>query len=139
MRTSAPIAVRTQFTSAPTFSHRLAISLINDMRVASMAFAAYLVISAEGKSMNMTLKLLRRKGRYRRSMSLRPRSLSMPMTTRSGLIKSLMAAPSLRNSGFEASSNSVSGASSSRELCLISALTRAEVPTGTVDLVTKSV
>lgn len=34
-------------TSAPTRSHRLAISFMNEIRVASMALAAYLVISAE--------------------------------------------------------------------------------------------
>jgi len=37
-------------------------SFMNEMRVASMALAAYLVISAEGMSMKMTRKLLMRKG-----------------------------------------------------------------------------
>ena len=45
--------MRTLSTSAPTFSHRLAISFMNEMRVASMALAAYFVISAEGMSMKM--------------------------------------------------------------------------------------
>ena len=43
---------RTWFTSAPTTSQMRAISFMNEMRVASMALAAYLVISADGGSMN---------------------------------------------------------------------------------------
>ena len=38
-------------------------SFMKEMRVASIALAAYLVISAEGMSMNITRKLLIRKGR----------------------------------------------------------------------------
>ena len=53
MRASEPIPFRTLSTSAPTRSHRLAISFMNEMRVASMAFAAYFVISADGMSMKM--------------------------------------------------------------------------------------
>jgi len=71
-------------------------------------------------------------------MSVRARSLSTPTTTRSGDMKSLMAAPSLRNSGFEATSNSTSQPrrpSSSR----MTALILRAVPTGTVLLVTSSV
>ncbi len=71
-------------------------------------------------------------------MSSRARSLSTPMTTRSGLRKSLTAAPSFKNSGLDATSNSMSAPrlpSSSR----MAALTLAAVPTGTVDLVTRSV
>ena len=41
----------------------MAMSFMNEMRVASMALAAYLVISAEGMSMNSTRKLLIRNGR----------------------------------------------------------------------------
>ena len=53
MRSSVPMPRRTRSTSAPTRSHRFAISFMNEMRVASMAFAAYFVISAEGMSMKM--------------------------------------------------------------------------------------
>ena len=63
MRASEPMPLRTISTSAPTRSHRLAISFMNEMRVASMALAAYLVISAEGMSMNSTRKLVIRNGR----------------------------------------------------------------------------
>ena len=130
--------LRTISTFAPTRSQRLAISFMNEMRVASMALAAYLVISAEGMSMNSTRKLLIRNGRYRRVISLRARSLSTPTTTRSGDMKSLMAAPSFRNSGFEATSNGILQprlSISSR----ITALTFCAVPTGTVLLVTSTV
>ena len=78
------------------------------------------------------------KGLYRRSMTLLARSLSTPITMRSGDMKSLTAAPSFRNSGFEATSNSIflpRFANSSS----ITALTFADVPTGTVDLVTSMV
>ena len=62
-------------------------------------------------------------------------SSSVPITTRSGRMKSLIAAPSRRNSGLEATLNftSLPAASSSR---WISSRTRLEVPTGTVLFVT---
>ena len=113
-------------------------SFMNDMRVASIELAAYFIISAEGMSVKITRKLLSRKGRYRRLISSRARSLSTPTTTRSGLMKSLMAAPSLRNSGLEATSKGTSAprfASSSAT----AAFTLAAVPTGTVDFVTSRV
>ena len=95
-------------------------SFMKLMRVASMLFAAYLVISAEVTSMKITRKLFSRKGRYSRLISSFARSLSTPTTTRSGLMKSLMALPSFRNSGLEATSNSTSAprrASSCRTTC----------------------
>src|SRR5437773_1382600 len=45
--------LRTCVTSAPTVSHRRAIWFMNEMRVASIALAAYFVISADGMSMKM--------------------------------------------------------------------------------------
>ena len=50
MRASVPMPARTCRTSAPTLSQRFAISFMNEMRVASMALAAYFVISAEAWS-----------------------------------------------------------------------------------------
>ena len=47
MRLSEPIPMRTLLTSAPTRSQILAISFINDILVANIVLAAYLVISAE--------------------------------------------------------------------------------------------
>ena len=63
MRTSAPMPLRTISTLAPIRSQRLATSFMNEMRVASMALAAYLVISAEAMSMMSTRKLLIISGR----------------------------------------------------------------------------
>ena len=63
MRASEPMPLRTISTSAPTRSQRLAMSFMKEMRVASMALAAYLVISADAMSMKRTRKLLIRKGR----------------------------------------------------------------------------
>ena len=53
MRVSAPMPLRTMLTSAPTSSQRLAMSFMNDMRVASIELAAYLIISADGMSVNI--------------------------------------------------------------------------------------
>ena len=55
---------------------------------------------------------------------------SVPMTTRSGFMKSSTAAPSLRNSGFETT------AKGWEVIPAMTVRTRAAVPTGTVDLVT---
>ena len=138
MRVSLPMPARTILTSAPTSSQRLAMSFINEIRVASMELAAYFVISAEGMSMKMTRKLLMRNGLYRRVSSFLAFSLSTPTTTRSGLIKSLMALPSFRNSGFEATSNGISTPRFFSSSAMASCTLRA-VPTGTVDFVTTTI
>ncbi len=108
MRESLPMPRRTILTSAPTISHRLAISFIKLMRVASIAFEAYFVISDDRISIKITRKLFSRNGRYNFDIKSSAVLLSTPTTTRSGLIKSFIAAPSLRNSGFDATSNSKS-------------------------------
>ncbi len=51
MRSSDPMPRRTMSTSAPAASQSWAMEFMNEMRVASMALAAYLVISADGMSM----------------------------------------------------------------------------------------
>ncbi|CAJ7659917.1 Uncharacterised protein [Burkholderia pseudomallei] len=51
MRGSEPIPRRTASMSAPKRSARFASSFMNEMRVASIAFAAYFVNSAERTSM----------------------------------------------------------------------------------------
>jgi hypothetical protein len=71
------------------------------IRVASMAFAAYFVISAAGTSMTMTAFPVRTKGAYRARSVSAAYSESTPTTTRSGFMKSSTAAPSFRNSGLE--------------------------------------
>ena len=60
--------------------------------------------------------------------------MSVPTITRSGLMKSLMAAPSLRNSGFETMSNSTA-ALRAPAIRPTASRTLSAVPTGTVDLV----
>src|SRR5206468_5081019 len=50
IRWSSPIALATTWISAPTRSHRLAISLMKETLVARKALDAYLIISAEGRS-----------------------------------------------------------------------------------------
>ena len=67
-------------------------------------------------------------------MTGRARSSFRPTTTRSGRLKSSMAAPSRRNSGLETTAKAASGRRS-RMMRSISS----PVPTGTVDLVTTTV
>ncbi len=54
MRRSEPMPRRTWSTSAPSRSQSVAISFMKEMRVASIAFAAYFVSSAERRSMKRT-------------------------------------------------------------------------------------
>ncbi len=97
-------------TSAPTRSQRFAISFMNEMRVASSALAAYLVISAlavvhdEDRVAGAHERLVELAHDLDGALGSRP-----PMTTRSGFMKSSIAAPSFRNSGFETTSNGVRG------------------------------
>src|SRR5664279_3571510 len=107
IRESLPIPFRTLFISAPSKSHKLAISLIKLILVASMALAAYLVISAEAMSMKRIGWLLSTNGIYSLFIISLDFSLSTPTTIRSGFKKSSIAVPSLRNSGFEAKSNRI--------------------------------
>ena len=72
---------------------------------ARKAFAAYLVISAERSSMKMIGFPWRTNGAYNRFNISFALSDSVPMTTRSGFMKSSTATPSLKNSGFETTSN----------------------------------
>ena len=53
MRASEPMPLRTWSMLAPTRMQMFAISFMNEMRVASMALAAYLVSSADSTSMWM--------------------------------------------------------------------------------------
>ena len=62
MRGSEPMPRRTASISAPTRSARFASSFMNEMRVASMALAAYLVNSAERTSMYSVRSRLRLNG-----------------------------------------------------------------------------
>ena len=62
IRVSEPIPLRTIFTSAPTSSHKFAMSFIKLIRVANIELAAYFVISADGISMKITRKLFNKNG-----------------------------------------------------------------------------
>ena len=62
MRESEPIPLRTMSTSAPTSSQRFATSFMKEIFVASIALAAYLVISEECTSMMMIGCSVRTKG-----------------------------------------------------------------------------
>src|SRR3569833_2214683 len=130
MRTSEPMPLRTSSMSQPRISHRFDRSFMNEMRVASIEFAAYLVSSAERRSITSMRSLVRVNGAYRLRRLSMARLSSAPTITRSGFMKSLTASPSFRNSGFDATANS----------CLVRAFMRASilspVPTGTVDFVT---
>ena len=99
--------------------------------MASIALAAYLVTSADAMSMKrIRLPPWRVNGAYSSPMTSCASSSSTPITTRSGCMKSSIAAPSLRNSGLEQTANGDVG------LGPIAARTFSAVPTGTVDLVT---
>ena len=137
--------------STPKRSLKLANSFMNEIRVASMALAAYLVNSAERWVITKVRSWWRLKGAYR--LRIWPKahwpmsSLATPSTMRSGRMKSSTAAPSFKNSGFETTAQRsrawpvLAGLpSKSMPLCCnslaIAACTRSAVPTGTVDLLT---
>ena len=130
MRASAPSPLRTFSMSAPTTSHRLASSFMNEMRVASMELAAYLVSSAERRSMTNMRSLERVNGAYKAWSAAMARASLVPTMIRSGFMKSVTASPSLRNSGLEAT------AKSQRACWRVMVSILSPVPTGTVDLVT---
>ena len=102
---------------------------MNEIRVASIALAAYLVSSAEAISMKMMGFPVRTNGAYSPAMTYSASFESTPITTRSGFMKSSTAAPSLRNSGLEHTWNFSDVHSA------IVRRTFSAVPTGTVLLV----
>ena len=88
----------------PKVAHRFAISLENEIAVASRQFEAYLIISA-------VRGLVRTRSTpsnpaYASSRAARLRPSSVPRTTRSGLRKSRTASPSVRISGLVATPKS---------------------------------
>jgi len=127
--------MRTDSMSAPKSSAKFASSFMKLILVASMAFAAYLVSSEERTSITIIRSRLRVKGSYKVRIISAARGLLVPTTTRSGFMKSAMAAPSLRNSGFDTVSNSMVDRRAFR-VSATASRTLSAVPTGTVDLVT---
>ena len=77
---------------------------------------------------------MRYSGLYNIDINCLAFSVSMPTTTLSGLMKSSIALPSRKNSGFETTSKRASGF-----IFFIIFFTSAPVPTGTVDLFTITV
>ena len=105
---------------------------MNEMRTASMQFAAYFVNSAERTSITTRRSRLRLNGAYiSRSVSVDRWSWSCtPTMMRSGFMKSATAKPSFRNSGLEAvrTPNATPRCFNSRS---IASRTMSLVPTGT--------
>ena len=99
--------------------------------VAKNEFAAYFINSAVSLSVNIIGVSSKYKGLYNSFNIFLAFSDLHPITTRSGRIKSLIAEPSLRNSGFDATSNLRLGF-----IFFIIFETFSPVPTGTVDLLT---
>ena len=97
---------------------------------AKKEFEAYLVSSADFSSIIIIGLPDLTYGLYSFSISFVARSLLDPTTIRSGFKKSSTANPSLKNSGFETTSNSTFACFA------IAAFTLSEVPTGTVLLST---
>ena len=116
--------------SAPTSSHKFAISFIKDILVASIEFEAYFDTSEDLISTNTILSSFLIKGSYRSLKICSDFFDSTPTTILSGNIKSFTADPSFKNSGLEATSKSTSVISE------IIFLIRCVVPTGTVLFVT---
>ena len=101
MRRSEAMARRTLSTSAPNSSQTFATSFMNEIRVASIALAAYLHSSALAQSITMIGAPVRVNGRVQLLHQISaPRGSSAPITTRSGFRKSSTAAPCFRNSGL---------------------------------------
>ena len=124
-----PIA--TSLTSMFDFSHKLAISLINVILVAKKAFDAYLISSADLLEVWKYLPPFLIKGRYNFFKILFALLLLVPTTTLSGNWKSLIASPSLKNSGLDTTSNLFLFLFDFKIFVILS-----PVVTGTVDLVT---
>src|ERR687897_2164343 len=130
MRGSRPMPRATSSTSAPDRSHTLATELMKLILVARKALEACLMSSAVARSVARKGAPERsRIGWYSSRRAARPRSVSVPTTTRSGSRVSTTAEPSRRNSGLEATSQSAPGRASRA----MTWATRSPVCTGTVD------
>ena len=129
IRRSSPMPSDTSLTSASTRSQIRAISLMNEIRVARNAFEAYLIISAVWRSV---MRIVVSSLLYSAATALAARLLCEPSTSRSGCMKSWIALPSRRNSGFETTANGISRSRFSPTI----RDTMSPVPIGTVLLLT---
>nr|CAB57494.1 hypothetical protein [Saccharolobus solfataricus P2] len=82
-------------------SHKFAISLINEIFVAKKEFAAYLIISASSIEVLKTTVFV---NDHKFSITSPAALLSLPITILSGLMVSITALPSFRNSGLATTS-----------------------------------
>ena len=114
-------------TLIPVFSQRFAISLIKVIFVARKALEAYFISSAPLLFVAKKLAPLFIKGKYRFFIIVNALSWLEPITILSGYLKSLIASPSLKNSGLEITVNFF--------LFFKIFSIRSPVPTGTVDFV----
>src|SRR5436309_1910809 len=80
---------------------------MKEIRVASIALAAYFVTSADAMSITMSGLPVRTNGAYNSSITRAASSESTPTMTRSGFMKSSTAAPSFRDSGLAQTWNGV--------------------------------
>ena len=127
---SVDIPTLTISASAPNFSHKLAISFINDIFVAKNELEAYFVISADLTSITITLFPVLKNGEYISCIIAVALSELEPITTLSGFKKSSTAFPCFKNSGFDTTSKGWF------VFVFIISATLSAVPTGTVDLST---
>ena len=102
---SVPIPMETSSIFTPIFSHKLANSFINVILVAKKAFEAYLINSAALLDVFIYFAPLEIRGEYKFLSILLDFLLFVPITILSGYIKSLIASPSLKNSGLETTLN----------------------------------
>jgi len=137
IRESSQSHFATSRISAQTLSEKFAISFMKLIFVARKLLAAYLISSELSRPVKSISVCVRSKGRYISSSTARARDVSYHRTILSGERKSATAVPSLRNSGLEAISYSIS--------CLLLYISRLiislqsfAVPTGTVDLLINS-
>mmetsp|Transcript_25026 Transcript_25026/g.80680 ORF Transcript_25026/g.80680 Transcript_25026/m.80680 type:complete len:229 (+) Transcript_25026:647-1333(+) len=135
MRTSDPTARATSPTSAPLFSHRAEMLLMEEMRCAKKALATSLLSSLDHRLVVM----MRSRGTHRAytdasvSMARRPDSVwEPPMRTREGFCRSATAVPSAKNSGLDNTSNDAPSA----RLACSTRCSECAVRTGTVDFST---
>ena len=113
----------------------LAISFMNDILVASIAFATYFVISDDLTSIKTNLSWFITNDEYNSFNVSKTSSFSAPITILSGCMQSSIALPSFRNSGLEAISIFTSLLFSFRIFSMCS-FTLNPVPIGTVDFIT---
>ena len=127
---SMPMPRATPVTSTPTRPQISAISLIKEIFMARKALLAYLIISAERRSVT---RIGQSRGLYNSATASAALWSLAPITTLAGFMKSETACPSLKNSGLATMGSGLSPLCSLSRTNPIMSL----VPGGTVLLFTK--